>query len=47
MIPKDCKRFALDWNEVTKVLDDHLSANAMMKPLQVREGSPPYAGKHS
>ncbi|MBI3372873.1 MAG: DUF3883 domain-containing protein [Betaproteobacteria bacterium] len=37
----------LDWNEVTKVAHYYLSVNAMTKPMQVREESPPYGGKHS
>ena len=32
----------LDWNEVTKVAHYYLSVNAMTKPMQVREDSPPY-----
>jgi superfamily II DNA or RNA helicase len=32
----------LDWTEVTKVAHYYLSVNAMTKPMQVREGSPPY-----
>ena len=31
----------LDWNEVTKVAHYYLSVNAMTKPMQVREDSPP------
>ncbi len=34
----------LDWNEVTKVAHYYLSVNAMTKPMQVREDSPPYGG---
>jgi len=34
----------LDWHEVTKVAHYHLSVNAMTKPMQVREDSPPYGG---
>ena len=36
----------LDWNEVTKVAHYYLAVNAMTKPMQVREDSPPYGGKH-
>jgi hypothetical protein len=32
----------LDWNEVTKVAHYYLAVNAMTKPMQVREDSPPY-----
>jgi len=35
----------LDWNEVTKVAHYYLAVNAMTKPMQVREDSPPYGGK--
>ncbi|MHB1012004.1 MAG: helicase-related protein [Desulfobacteria bacterium] len=34
----------LDWNEVTKVAHYYLAINAMTKPMQVREDSPPYGG---
>jgi superfamily II DNA or RNA helicase len=34
----------LDWNEVTKVAHYYLSVNAMTKPMQMREDSPPYGG---
>ncbi len=34
----------LDWNEVTKVAHYYLTVNAMTKPMQVREDSPPYGG---
>jgi hypothetical protein len=34
----------LDWNEVTKVAHYYLAVNAMTKPMQVREDSPPYGG---
>jgi hypothetical protein len=34
----------LDWNEVTKVAHYYLRVNAMTKPMQVREDSPPYGG---
>ena len=34
----------LDWNEVTKVAHYYLSVNAMTKPMQVREDSPPFGG---
>ena len=37
----------LDWNEVTKVAHYYLAVNAMTKPMQVREDSPPYGGKSS
>jgi hypothetical protein len=36
----------LDWNEVTKVAHYYLAVNAMTKPMQVREDTPPF-GKHS
>ena len=36
----------LDWTEVTKVAHYYLSVNAMTKPMQVREDSPPY-GKNT
>jgi superfamily II DNA or RNA helicase len=32
----------LDWTEVTKVAHYYLSVDAMKKPMQVREDSPPY-----
>ncbi len=32
----------LDWTEVTKVAHYYLSVDAMRKPMQVREDSPPY-----
>jgi superfamily II DNA or RNA helicase len=32
----------LDWHEVTKVAHYYLSVDAMTKPMQVREDSPPY-----
>jgi superfamily II DNA or RNA helicase len=32
----------LDWTEVTKVAHYYLSVNAMTKPMQVREDSPPH-----
>jgi superfamily II DNA or RNA helicase len=35
----------LDWNEVTKVAHYYLSVDAMARPMQVREDSPPYGGK--
>ena len=35
----------LDWNEVTKVAHYYLAVNAMTKPMQVREDSPPYGEK--
>ncbi|MBE3063612.1 MAG: DUF3883 domain-containing protein, partial [Spirochaetes bacterium] len=34
----------LDWNEVTKVAHYYLSVNAMTKPMQVREDTPPHGG---
>ena len=34
----------LAWNEVTKVAHYYLSVNAMTKPMQLREDSPPYGG---
>jgi len=34
----------LDWTEVTKVAHYYLSVDAMKKPMQVREESPPYGG---
>jgi superfamily II DNA or RNA helicase len=34
----------LDWNEVTKVAHYYLSVDAMTRPMQVREDSPPYGG---
>jgi len=34
----------LDWNEVTKVAHYYLSVDAMRKPMQVSEDSPPYGG---
>lgn len=34
----------LDWTEVTKVAHYYLSVDAMKKPMQVREASPPYGG---
>ncbi len=37
----------LDWSEVTKVAHYYLSVNAMTKPMEVREGSPPYGGRAS
>ncbi|MDP2857305.1 MAG: hypothetical protein Q8P50_04925 [Bacillota bacterium] len=35
----------LDWHEVTKVAHYYLSVDAMIRPMQMREGSPPYGGK--
>jgi hypothetical protein len=35
----------LDWTEVTKVAHYYLSVDAMKKPMQVREDSPPYGGQ--
>ena len=37
---RDPARFA--WNEVTKVAHYYLAVNAMTKPMEVREDSPPY-----
>jgi hypothetical protein len=34
----------LAWNEVTKVAHYFLSVNAMKRPMQVHEDSPPYSG---
>jgi superfamily II DNA or RNA helicase len=34
----------LAWNEVTKVAHYYLAVNAMTKPMQVREDTPPYGG---
>jgi superfamily II DNA or RNA helicase len=34
----------LDWTDVTKVAHYYLSVDAMKKPMQVREDSPPYGG---
>ncbi len=39
---KDPTRF--EWREVTKVAHYYLSINALTKPMQVREESPPYGG---
>ena len=39
---KDPARF--EWNEVTKVAHYYLAVDAMTKPMQVREESPPYGG---
>ena len=36
------EEIGLDWNEVTKVAHYYLSVDAMKKPMQVREDSPPY-----
>ncbi len=35
----------LDWHEVTKVAHYYLSADAMMRPMQVHEDTPPYGGR--
>jgi hypothetical protein len=35
----------LDWHEVTKVAHYYLAVNAMTKPMQVCEDSPPYGGE--
>jgi len=37
----------LDWHEVTKVAHYCLSVDAMARPMQVREDSPPYGGEHA
>jgi len=37
----------LDWNEVTKVAHYYLAVNAMTKPMQVKEDSPPYGGENA
>ena len=37
----------LDWNEVTKVAHYYLAVNAMTKPMQVREDTPPYGGNRT
>ncbi len=34
----------LDWHEVTKVAHYYLSVDAMTRPMQVREDTPPYGG---
>jgi len=34
-----------DWHEVRKVQHYYLNVNAMTKPMQVREGKPPYGGQ--
>jgi len=38
---KDPTRF--EWHEVTKVAHYYLSVDALTRPMQVREDSPPYA----
>lgn len=35
----------LDWNEVRKVAHYYLSVDAMVRPMQVREDSPPYGDR--
>src|SRR6266851_5507447 len=35
----------LDWNEVTKVAHYYLSVDAITRPMQVREDTPPYGAK--
>ena len=35
----------LDWHEVTKVAHYYLSVDAIARPMQVREDSPPYGGR--
>jgi hypothetical protein len=35
----------LDWYEVTKVARHYLSVDAMTRPMEVREESPPYGGQ--
>jgi hypothetical protein len=42
---KDPARF--EWHEVTKVAHYYLSVDALTKPMQVREESPPYGGQGS
>ena len=54
MIPEDCKCLGprieepirdparLDWHEVSKVAHYYLRVDAMNRPMQVREDSPPY-----
>lgn len=37
-----CDPARLDWHEVTKVAHYYLSVDAMIRPMRVREGSPPY-----
>jgi len=36
----------LDWHEVTKVAHYYLSVDAMTRPMQVREDSPPYGNRN-
>ncbi len=36
---------ALPWREVKKVAHYYLSVDAMTKPIQVREDTPPYGGR--
>jgi hypothetical protein len=35
----------LDWHEVTKVAYYYLNVDAMTRPMQVREDTPPYGGR--
>ena len=42
-VPQHAAR--IDLNEVTKVAHYYLAVNAVMKPMQVREETPPYGGK--
>jgi hypothetical protein len=42
---KDPARF--QWNEVTKVAHYYLSVDALTRPMQVREESPPYGGQYA
>ena len=35
----------LDWNEVTKIAHYYLSVDAMIRPMQVREDTPPYGSQ--
>jgi hypothetical protein len=42
---KDPARF--EWHEVTKVAHYSLSLDALTKPMQVREESPPYGGPNA
>jgi hypothetical protein len=40
---KDPARF--EWHEVTKVAHYWLSVDALTRPMQIREESPPYGGQ--
>ncbi|MBI3014843.1 MAG: DUF3883 domain-containing protein, partial [Candidatus Tectomicrobia bacterium] len=42
---KDPARF--EWHEVTKVAHYYLSVDALTRPMQVREGSPPYGERRT